>query len=138
MKPELFEAYKNTTYRVHSPLGEVDIKIGAMNPLLQQLLLNYNTADWAFITAWNPCSLQQKMEVNISSNNQLEDYLLANHYVFFKGLGLGDDGSWEPEASFMVLNILKEDAIKLGEKFKQNAIVVGVIGKMPELINCKY
>jgi hypothetical protein len=36
----------------------------------------------------------------------------------------------------MVLNIRKEDAIKLGNQFKQNAIVAGEIGKFPELIDC--
>ena len=49
---------------------------------------------------------------------------------------MGDDDSWEPEASFMVLNIRKEDAIKIGKQFKQNAIVVGVIGNSAELIDC--
>jgi hypothetical protein len=51
-------------------------------------------------------------------------------------MGVGNDDSWEPEASFMVLNIGKEDAIKLGKQFKQNAIVAGEIGNLPELIAC--
>ena len=136
MNPELFETYKNTTYLVYSPIGEIDIRIGVMNPLLQQLLLNNSSESWAFITACNPYSVMQNEDVNTLLNTQLEDYLSEKRYVFFKGMGVGDDNSWEPEASFMVLDIRKEDAIKLGRQFKQNAIVVGVIGNSPELIDC--
>jgi len=136
MNPELFEAYKNTTYRVYLPLGEIDIRIGVMNLLLHELLLSNNSESWAFTTACNPYSVVQNADVNTFLNTQLELYLLEKKYVFFKGMGVGDDDLWEPEASFMVLNIGKEDAIKLGKQFKQNAIVAGVIGNMPELIDC--
>ena len=136
MNPELFEAYKNTTYRVYLPLGEIDIRIGVMNPLLQELLFRNNSESWAFITACNPYSVMQNEDANTLLNTQLELYLLEKRYVFFKGMGVGDDDSWEPEASFMVLDIRKEDAVKLGRQFKQNAIVVGVIGNAPELVDC--
>ena len=136
MHSELFEAYKNTTYRVYSPIGKIDIRIGVINPLLQQLLLNNSSKSWAFITACNPYSVMQNEDVNTLLNTQLEDYLSGKRYVFFKGMGVGDDDSWEPEASFMVLNIRKEDAVKLGRHFKQNAIVVGVVGNSAELIDC--
>ena len=136
MHSELFEAYKNTTYLVYSPIGEIDIRIGVMNPLLQQLLLNNSSESWVFITAYNPYSVMQDAGVNTILNTQLEDYLSGKRYLFFKGIGVGDDDSWEAEASFMVLDIRKEDAIKLGKQFKQNAIVTGVIGNLPELIDC--
>lgn len=136
MNTELFEAYKNTTYRVYLPLGEIDIRIGVMNPFLHQLLLSNHVESWAFITACNPYSVMQNADVNTLLNTQLENYLSEKRYVFFKGMGVGDDDSWEPEASFMVLDIRKEDAIKLGRQFKQNAIVVGVIGNSAELIDC--
>ena len=136
MHSELFEAYKNTTYRVYSPIGKIDIRIGVINPLLQQLLLNNSSESWAFITACNPYSVMQNEDVNTLLNTQLEDYLSGKRYLFFKGMGVGDDNSWEPEASFMVLDIRIEDAVKLGRHFKQNAIVVGVIGTSAELIDC--
>ena len=136
MNSELFEAYKNTTYRVNLPLGEIDIRIGVLNPLLKELLFRNNSESWAFITACNPYSVMQNADVNTFLNTQLEAYLLEKQYLFFKGMGVGDDDSWEPEASFMVLNIRKEDAVKLGKQFKQNAIVTGVIGNLPELIDC--
>lgn len=136
MNPELFEAYKNTTYRVYLPLGEIEIRIGVMNLLLKELLLNKSSESWAFITAYNPYSVMQDAGVNTILNTQLERYLLEKQYLFFKGMGVGDDDSWEAEASFMVLDIRKEDAVKLARQFKQNAIVVGVIGNSAELIDC--
>lgn len=135
MNRELSEAYKNTTYRVYSPIGEIDIRIGVMNPLLQELLLSNHLESWAFISACNPYSVMQDTGVNTVLNTQLEDYLSRKQYVFFKGMGVGDDDSWEPEASFMVLNIGKEDAKKLARQFKQNAIVAGEINGLPELIS---
>lgn len=135
-RADLLEAYKNTTYRLYLPLGEVDIRIGVMNPLLQELLSNNNSKSWAFVTACNPKSVPQNADENLRLNTQLENYLKEKRYVFFKGNGIGDDDSWEPEASFMVLDICKEDAIKLGRQFEQNAIVAGVIGNLPELIAC--
>jgi len=136
MNPELFEAYKNTTYRVYLPLGEIDIRIGVMHLLLHELLLNNNSESWAFISACNPYSVVQNADVNTFLNTQLKSYLSEKKYLFFKGIGVGEDDSWEPEASFMVLNIGIEAAVKLGRQFKQNAIVVGVIGNSPELIDC--
>jgi len=136
MNPELFEAYKNTTYRVYLPLGEIDIRIGVMNLLLHELLLNNNSESWAFISACNPYSVVQNADVNTFLNTQLKSYLSEKKYLFFKGIGVGEDDSWEPEASFMVLNIGIEAAVKLGRQFKQNAIVVGVIGNSPKLIDC--
>lgn len=135
MNRELSEAYKNTTYRVYSPIGEIDIRIGVMNPLLQELLLSNHLESWAFISACNPYSVMQDTGVNTVLNTQLEDYLSRKQYVFFKGMGVGDDDSWEPEASFMVLNIGKEDAKKLARQFKQNAVVAGEIHGLPELIS---
>ena len=136
MNPELFEAYKNTTYRVYLPLGEIEIRIGVMNLLLQEFMLSNNVESWAFVTACNPYSVMQNADANTFLNTQLERYLSEKQYLFFKGMGVGDDDSWEAEASFMVLDIRKEDAVKLGKQFKQNAIVVGVIGNSPELIDC--
>ena len=136
MNPELFEAYKNTTYRVYLPLGEIDIRIGVMHLLLHELLLNNNSESWAFISACNPYSVVQNADVNTFLNTQLKSYLSEKKYLFFKGIGVGEDDSWEPEASFMVLNIGIEAAVKLGRQFKQNAIVVGVIGNSPKLIDC--
>jgi hypothetical protein len=136
MNPELFEAYKNTTYRVYLPLGEIEIRIGVMNLLLQEFMLSNSVESWAFVTACNPYSVMQNADANTFLNTQLERYLSEKQYLFFKGMGVGDDNSWEPEASFMVLDIRKEDAVKLGKQFKQNAIVVGVIGNLPELIDC--
>ena len=91
MNPELFEAYKNTTYRVYLTLGEIEIRIGVMNLLLQEFLLSNNVESWAFITACNPYSVLQNADANTFLNTQLEAYLLEKQYLFFKGVGVGDD-----------------------------------------------
>lgn len=130
------DAYENTTYRAFSLFGEVDIRIGQKNSNLDQLLLGNKSESWAFITAFNPYSVKQKEDVNRFLNKQLEEYLNKNKYVFFDGLGIGDDGSWQPEPSFLILNISKDKAVGIGRQFHQNAIVAGVIYNSPVLIKC--
>ncbi len=55
-------------------------------------------------------------------------------YICFEGEGRGSDDKWKPELSLLILGISKENAIKLGKEFEQNAIVYGAKGELPELL----
>ena len=50
----LLESYKNTRYKVFET--NITIEIGKPNKELNELLLKYNSIEWAFITAYNPFS----------------------------------------------------------------------------------
>ena len=45
-----------------------------------------------------------------------------------------DDENWDSEASFFIHNISLDQAIILGNNYKQNAIVFGLSTKLPELV----
>jgi len=47
---------------------------------------------------------------------------------------VGSDESWQPEKSFLILGIALDEAILIGKKYRQNAIVVGKIHEEPQLI----
>ncbi len=121
MDNHLLAAYENTSYSVFDP--PISIKIGRRNPKLDAFLERMNHKEWAFITAYNPFS-----KVLSDRENEERHHLLRKQiekYTFFEGEGVGIDPSWKPERSFLILGISETDAVKLGEDFQQNAIVVG-------------
>jgi hypothetical protein len=131
---ELIRAYKETSFNVYEPI--ITIKVGEKNDRLDVLLSSYNIVDWSYITAWNPYSEVTSLKINEQRNNELKADL--NKYYIFEGEGVGADPQWIPEKSYLVLGITKEDAIEFGRKYCQNAIVVGTLHSVAELVWIEY
>jgi hypothetical protein len=127
---DLLEGYQATCYSILKP--NIDIYIGRENEALQSFLNGRHFDSWCFITAWNPFSKALSLEENNVLNKKLEADLI--NYVVFPGAGRDTLGDWPPEISFFVGNITKENAVFLGKKYEQNAIVYGEVEKMAELI----
>lgn len=127
---DLLEAYKNTKYHVFQ--HDIVIEIDKLNDKLKELLNKYNSTEWAFITAFNPYSKVLTQDENFERHNELKE--LTNMYTTFEGHGIGEDPSWEPELSLLIVGITKEDSITIGNKFEQNAIVYGKSDSEPELL----
>lgn len=126
---ELINAYNNTEYQVYNP--PIVIKIGIKNQDLNDLLVSANATSWAYITAFNPFSKSLSKQENLKRHNELK-VKIAN-YNFFEGEGVGEDKSWEPEVSLLIIGIPINEAIEIGEFYEQNAIVVGEINGVPQL-----
>ena len=126
----LIEAYKNTKYKVFG--STITIEIGKFNQDLNNLILNHNSNEWAFITAYNPFSRVLSNEENKMRHYELKE--LTINYLTFEGHGVGEDPTWEPELSLFIIGISKDDASEIGKKFEQNAIVYGVVNNPPELL----
>ena len=127
----LLSAYENTSFNVYQP--KISIRIGVINKELDNLLLANQCETYAFVTAYNPYSALKTYEENRELNEALCRDLI-DHYQLFEGEGVGEDISWEPEKSFLVLGINVDDAKAIGVKYSQNAIVFGRIGEKPELL----
>lgn len=127
---ELIQAYKETDFNVYEP--KITIKVGQVNQELDRLLIMNNCITWAYITAWNPYSELTDDRTNEEKNDQLRNDLTG--YILFDGDGVGSDQSWLPEKSFLILGIGLDDAMLIGKKYRQNAIVVGKIYEEPQLI----
>jgi len=127
---ELIQAYKETDFNVYEP--KITIKVGQVSQELDSLLNINNCMTWAYITAWNPYSELTDDRTNEEKNDQLRNDLTG--YIFFYGEGVGSDHNWQPEKSFLILGIALHDAILIGKKYRQNAIVVGKIHEEPQLI----
>lgn len=126
----LIEAYQNTKYKLFEPA--LTIEIGKLNHEIDVLLQNNNTNEWAFITAFNPYSKVVSDEENKFRHDELKE--LTKSYMTFEGHGVGEDPSWEPELSLFIIGISENDAVKIGNKFEQNAIVYGHINQAPQLL----
>ena len=120
----LKEIYLRTTYIAFTPLGEIHIRIGHDNQLLDQLLIHHGVNDWCFVTAWNPYSATASKEDNLRWNFALEQELKQS-FVVFGGIGKGEDSGWPAEESFLVIGISPPESIDFAKKYQQNAIVVG-------------
>jgi hypothetical protein len=127
---ELIQAYKETDFNVYEP--KITIKVGQINQELDRLLQNQNCLTWAYLTAWNPYSELTDDRTNEEKNNQLRNDLTG--YILFDGEGVGYDQNWQPEKSFLILGIALDEAILIGKKYRQNAIVVGKIYEEHQLI----
>lgn len=131
---DINDSYLETNYIVDE-LPQ-PIRISEYNLGLNELLKNNNCTSWAYVTAYNPFSKKLSDDENILLNKKLE--FLLSFFKIYKGRGCGFDDNWAPEESFLILGISKRDAIELGQKFEQNAIVFGSIDSIPELITILY
>lgn len=125
----LLGAYVRTIYQVAEPPG-FSFQIGVEMPVVAENWLGRaGCRYWAFVTAWNPFSQPLPLAENRERNRQLAGDLAQAGWRRYSGLGIGPDKNWLPEESFWVLNMPPEQAIRLGKKFDQNALVWWEAGK---------
>lgn len=128
----LREAYLATTYEVQH-LG-LQLRIGEENWHLEEFLIDNNAFSWAFISSWNPLSQPLSPSENEKRHLKFVEIVKTKQWVFAEGFGVPKDESWLPEKSLFLLDISINEAFSLGKMFNQNAIVVGRLGKAPELV----
>jgi hypothetical protein len=129
-------AYRATTFRSHTFSGTIDIRIDQAHPQLDLLHRNASVQSWCFITAYNPRSNPLSQIMNERRQEALREAIASRGLAVFEGEGIGDDGTWPAEPSFLVLGISRSDAMALGRQFDQAAIVVGDTGGPAELLFC--
>lgn len=130
---ELEAAYRQTTYRVEDGAAQCALRIGATHPALEDLLTRLDVTTWAFLTAVNPGSAPLPPEENAQRQTALTEVVQARGWTHFVGRSVGDAGDWE-EPGLLVAGIPRAEAIVLGRKFGQNAIVVGERARAAELL----
>lgn len=126
-KHPLESAFLATDYEVDGPSGRFVIRIGELCDAIP-------AGTWAYITACNPRSRRLPDDENDRRMRQLEAELRAKGFQFWRGQSRARDLSWPPEASLLVLDISREQAIRLGQRLDQWAIVFGKRGHRAELV----
>jgi hypothetical protein len=127
---DMLQAYLNTTYQVKDL--NIKIRIGQIDEHLDRMLEERKVEEWAFITVYNPRSVV----LTDYENSMRHQELISNvsSFTCFEGYGVGEDPTWIPERSLLILGLSRESAIELGLKYVQNAIVVGRKGSVAEIV----
>ena len=131
---ELESAYRATTYRVFLPGGGCDLRLGVVSETLRCWLETAGAARFAILTAHNPGSEDVESEENLLRQAQLECALLELGYEPYAGENVADDDSWPAEESCFVPGISVTEALALGERYGQNAIICGGADGKTELV----
>lgn len=132
----LIEAYTSANYTVLAAKRFV-LNIGHKSDGLEDLYRRLRVQTSVFITAFNPYSKSLSFDENTKRNEALKNELDEIAWAVVKGYGQDPEGLWEKEESFLAFGITKEDAIKLGNKYEQNAILGCDADFIPELILLK-
>jgi len=133
--PALLDAYHRTTYSAHPPGRLVTVRPGEPCASLDALL-RPEQSTWAHVTAWNPEGVVLPAKENARRQAELEQVVAEAGYLALPGWGCGDDGH-PPERGVLVLGIPHDEAVALGRRFAQLAVVVGVRGGVPRILPCQ-
>jgi hypothetical protein len=129
-------AYRRTTFAADTPHGRMGLRVDRPAADLDALLAERGVHSWAYVTACNPGSALLTEPENCRRQEELERQVRETGRVFFHGEGIGDDGRWPPEPSLLILGIGRAEAVDLGRRFGQRAIVYGEAGGSPQLLGC--
>lgn len=124
----------STTFTARLPGGELRLRIGARHPNLDALLDARRLLAWAYVTAHNPGSVPTDPAANDRAHETLRDALAAMGFEHYEGDGIPDTLGWSAERSVLILGIGEEEAIAVGARFGQLAIVAGVRGEPARLV----
>ena len=135
--PFLVKTFQTTRFIVCAPDREIILRIGELNPKLNELTAKYEAFSCAFVTAWNPGSVRLSELNNQERQTQLMSEVRRRGYPFLLGRGIGESEEWPSEPSILVTGIRRESAEDLGRLFEQLAIVFAERGNPPELLLCQ-
>lgn len=127
-------AYRQTIYEVFTEEGIIQLRVNVKSFALDQLLQQYQQTTYALITASNPYSEPLSTQENHKRNEALAADLKRRAINLLSAVGRDESGQWSPEESLFVMGINRADAIEIGKKYSQNAILYGEIGNPPELL----
>ena len=126
-------AYRAAHYTVLAPVPFV-LQVGGVSSRLADVLAMHGASCAAFLTAWNPFSAIVTEGENSAAQNSLMNDLRQLGIITVQGFGQDPAGTWPGEESLLAIGLSLEQAVHLGSKYKQNAIVWVAIDACPELI----
>lgn len=130
----LAAAYKKTLYAVQIGGETVNIRVGNHTPSITALLQKYQQTTWALITAHNPHSQLTDTAQNTRQTLALEKAIQQLARPYLSAVNIDPQGNWPDENSFFIIGINQTQAITLGQRFHQNAILFGTLTTQPHLI----
>lgn len=127
-------AYLITHYRVGTGPEAFTLTIDIKSDALLRLYRKTGQTCGLFITACNPLGQAQSAEANAAAHFQLADCLRALVPHVIKGVGADPAGAWPEEMSFFALGVDNDTARRLGNRFRQDAVVWAGSDAIPRLL----
>lgn len=132
---EQLKGYFAAEYRVFAPHETINLTANGQSPQLAQLHKSLGADSSAFITAYNPHGQQADEQTN-----RRQQVLLVNdvteQWSYLQGEGSDPTGIWHAEPSLLVLTISLDDALSLGRKYQQLAILFSTFEGRTNLRAC--
>jgi len=135
--PELLTAYKATAFRVSGAGGAFTLRHGHHSAEADRLLTQHGAAEWAYVTASNPGSVPMTDDENERRNRELRDHVDSLGLTWLPGEGVPVAGDWPAEESVLVLGMPLTEALELGRRFGQVAVLAGRLGGRAAVERCE-
>lgn len=130
---EQLAAFHATHYRVDGPNGSFVLRIGAHSRELQQLHESNGVVSSAYLTAWNPLGELVPLETNVLHQQALQRDLAGLGAPVLSGEGKDPESGWV-EQSLLAIGLSRKQAVTLGNRYGQLAIVFAGQDAIPELV----
>ena len=118
-----------TTYRVVTPAGTFNLRIGKPDAAFELFLRRLRAVNWGIITACNPGgTLVQDQKANDAATRTLVARIRAHGWLGFPSINRADGGDWPDEPGYCVLDAGEYELSRLAEEFGQAAVVYGEAG----------
>ena len=134
LDPNLEAAFRATRYVIDAPRGAIELRIGGPGPSTSEG--RPLSERWAYITADNPGATQCDERENELRRTTLEAELAAGGWQRYRGRSIADSGAWPIEHGWLVLDIPLADALELGRRYEQVAILAGAAASEVRLVEC--
>jgi hypothetical protein len=134
MDPTLLRNYLSSVYELPTVNGPVRASLDGDIVTDPSTLPDLLTKPFAILTAYNPRSMLLPRKVNEGRHLVLRDLLVLGCYRVEAAIGYEEEpeGTWR-EPSWLVHDMLREEAIAFGRVFRQNSVVFCRAAR-PELI----
>ncbi|WP_223638358.1 DUF3293 domain-containing protein [Corallococcus sp. EGB] len=136
----LLAAFRATGYvvRPHPLVGgrKHVLRVGALHPALDAALTAHGLTTWAFITAWNPHAHRRPPRTNARLQQRLLALLEAWGHPAVSAVGVAEDRRWFEESLF-VPGLPRDEALRIGRLFDQEAVLWGAVSGAAELVLCR-
>ena len=130
---DLDEAFRATTYRVTTPDGVFDLRIGKADAAFDAFLRRRQISCWAVLTACNPDAVRDDAG-NAQRQQRLRERLGELAWSYLPASNRPEDPGLPPEPGFLLLQVGEEEADRLAAEFSQLAYVCGDIGGASRLV----
>ncbi|MGB1110292.1 MAG: DUF3293 domain-containing protein [Gammaproteobacteria bacterium] len=129
----LVEAYRQTHYTIDADPA-FELRVDKPSDELARLMSARGVKEAMYVTAWNPLGELLSAAENAKRQRDWRTELADMGLPYLSGRGVDPRGEWMAEESELVLGVGLDEACRLGQQLKQNAILHMARDAVPRLV----